>query len=155
MNYKMLFFLITTFGITVANLDRSMAGLLDREVARSQFTTANCFEDCQDLSPKSAQAQLKLKPDKTAISFKAIRVAGYDSLDYTLTYTHEPGVMELITGTLNNSGHTATINSGWLILGTCSSGSCTYHAGIENISLILNLKINGQVVETLTQTLAN
>lgn len=98
------------------------------------------------------------RDDKKAVGLEIFGIQDFDKLTYEITYTHTSDlgdVDELVEGSIDNFAHSGTILEEWVILGSCSTGGvCTYHTGIKDVNLTINLKQSGIITKTLTDTLS-
>lgn len=112
--------------------------LNDYSVVRSKFTASIIS---LEKGKKDPEMLFYENDEVTEVGFVLNNVSEYDQINYEITYEKEGGVMQGITGNIDNSQELDTILREHIILGTCSSGgTCVYDAGIERIDLKVDLK---------------
>ncbi len=81
----------------------------------------------------------KLRPDRRAIIMTITNLNQAQNVSYLFTYTTS-GKGEGSQGTIKSNEGAGTARE--LLFGTCSTGVCTYHAGITNAVLEVRAKLN-------------
>ena len=119
---------------------------LDIENSTGNTMTAGVWEEEVELLFYLREA------DENAVGFYIQGVAGHDTIEYEIRYEHDVG-LEVITGTIDNSSANDAYLREYFELGTCSGSVCTYHEGIEQIDLEINLLIGGGVDNTLNRAI--
>ena len=104
-------------------------------------------------TPEDVGLTMTARSDNRAIEFVLTKIDGIKSVDYELTYTATGAQNRGIIGTITVKQGDQTISSGFLDLGSCSSGVCKYDTGVKSVGLQLNItKTDGstyQVNDTL------
>lgn len=131
----------------------STSYLSDLETTDARFASAECFQDCGEEEERGPQLLFFSNDEQTEVGFLLTGVKEYDKATYQITYRHDPGIKEGITGMIDNSDGEDEILEEGIVLGTCSADVCTYHEGIEEVKLIIKLGKNGSVEETLEEAL--
>lgn len=89
-------------------------------------------------STKDPQLSFILSDDKKSVSFTVFDIREFIKLSYELVYDTD-SITQGIAGNADLDKQTYYVRDN-LILGTCSSGGCTYHSGVHNIRLVVSLE---------------
>lgn len=120
-------------------------------------------EDYPELSPEEIGLEIEANSNGKQVRFTIGEAGDIESIEYDLSYEAdlsgaeaaeggEGRIQRGVTGEDRVDGETYT--SEWLDLGSCSSGTCRYDTGIEEVTLVIKLtKKDGsiyQVEDSLT-----
>ncbi len=95
---------------------------------------------------------LYISGDNKSVGFKVFNTNSFRKLTYILTYDTDT-ISDGVPGSVDLSGEAEFVRDG-ITLGTCTSGgTCTYHSGVHNIKIKVDLEDNAGVVTTLEQTI--
>lgn len=118
--------------------------------------TGGEYEEGDDGEDQTLSTTLEVfaRSDGHAIGFTLTGIAPYDLAQYTVSYTHEGGIAEMVTGSLDNSSGEETRTYQWIVLGTCSDLGevCVFHQDVSPIEVTIVLSGSGIADRTLNDT---
>ena len=92
------------------------------------------------------------RSDNHAVGFEVKGISQFDSLVYTVSYTHD-GLNEVIQSTIPLSGQNS-FKEEWMVLGSCSSGGTwVYYDVTSPVKLSVELLKGAATDKVLTSTL--
>jgi hypothetical protein len=95
-------------------------------------------EELESLSPEEIGLEMTASSNKKQVKFVINKPEGITGVEYELTYTAGDGQQRGVIGMVEDiSGD--TIESKFLDLGSCSSGTCKYDTGVETVNLLLKV----------------
>jgi len=113
----------------------------------------------ETMNPSEIGLTMQAKPDKKAVKFAIEKAAGITSIEYQLVYEAdstaaerseggEDRVQRGITGEAEIESGSASYESEWLDLGSCSKNVCRYDSGVKSITITLKIvKDDGKVYQ--------
>lgn len=141
--------------LIVLVIPKSTSYLSDNEKVEAKFASANCFDECGEKQEEEGpQLVFYSNKDNTEVGFVISGIEDYDKIQYEIIYEHDPGIQEAVITELDNSSGQDILIEEWVVLGFCSQGVCTYHSGVEEVDLQVNLKKDGNIVNTLNDSLS-
>lgn len=103
--------------------------------------------------PENIGLTMTARADKKAVKFVITKVDGIKSVDYELTYMATGNQSRGIIGSIAVKPEDKTIDSGYLDLGSCSSGVCKYDTGVKSVDLKLSVTTTGGSSYVVNDTL--
>lgn len=119
-------------------------------------------EDYPELDPSEIGLEMESSANGRQVRFTIGKAGDIESIEYDLSYEAdlsgaeaaeggEGRIQRGVTGEDTVSGSTYT--SEWLDLGSCSSGTCRYDTGVEEVTLVLKLTKKDGSIYQVTGTL--
>jgi hypothetical protein len=112
--------------------------LSNRSAEPAEEEDAIVEEELESLSPEEIGLEMTASSNKKQVKFVINKPEGITGVEYELTYTAGDGQQRGVIGMVEDiSGD--TIESKFLDLGSCSSGTCKYDTGVETVNLLLKV----------------
>lgn len=136
---------------------------LSRSPEAPEETVPEFEEEYPELSPEEIGLEMEARSDGKAVKFTIANAADIENIEYDLSYEADFSSAEAAEGgegriqrgvTGEDDVDTDVYESDYLDLGSCSSGTCRYDTGVEEVTLVIKLtKDDGsiyQVTDSLT-----
>lgn len=121
-----------------------------------QTTEASQVEEdvVQNLSAKELGLSIETRNNNKEVKFVIANPKGISVYEYEISYTAEGSLPRGLTGgPFEVEPDETKIDSGYKVLGSCSSGKCKYDTGISEIKLVLKITKTDGKVYSAEQTL--
>lgn len=130
---------------------------LNRSTEVPEDTVAEFEESYPELDPEEIGLEMEARSDGKAIKFTINEASDIESIEYDLSYEADFSGAEAAEGGTGRIQRGVTgeddvdgdvYESDYLDLGSCSSGTCRYDTGVEEVTLVIKLtKDDGSIYQ--------